>query len=159
MPALRFETRPSSAGNATIVFGPWPRDILVRSISMNVTLDAGTAQAVPFVRMGNVDGNWLNLTPCGEDAVALGGESVQVQAYPGTGDSPTIVAGARSTVPRLFINLPYNLILPQRHTIMIGMTGGAAADFIGAVFLCIEYGARDQALPKPGGPPSSKNNP
>ena len=83
MPALRFETRPSSAGNATIVFGPWPRDILVRSISMNVTLDAGTAQAVPFVRMGNVDGNWLNLTPCGEDAVALGGESVQVQAYPG----------------------------------------------------------------------------
>jgi hypothetical protein len=85
--------------------------------------------------------------------------TVNLQAFPGCGPSVTATPGGAGldSFPSWHIPIPYNLIIPQRSTVKIGLSGAVAGDTIVTPVLCLEYSAA--AKTKPGAPPSSKNNP
>jgi len=158
VPEIRFENRVGFAGNGSALFGPWQAAILVRTIQFSVIIDAALGDRIPTVEFGNVDGYWLRCVPAGQEAQLGPGEQGEVCAFPNAGVSITRdAAGVRTTGPRLVIPIPYNLIVPQRHTVRVRLLGGQVADSVAAIILCLEY-SKEAYLTK-GKPKAAKNNP
>jgi len=142
-----------------VTWGPWQADVLLRSMSARLATDANPGERVPVLQLGNIDGTWLICAPAGKEAAAAEDQNVTINAYPAAGESCTHTQDGTAVLgnPHLAISIPYNLIVPQRHTVTLTIDQGQPGDLVQNLFLCLEY-SREAFVAK-GKPKAAKNNP
>jgi hypothetical protein len=173
MPAIRVESRPFTVDATTtgLTFGPWPHDVLIRSMNWlwNYSTQAATRRQRVFASM-NASQAMLDVSEAGDWAWDADGSARAGQgaAFPGATTTPRIKVDGVGQITSLdgtglwiHLAIPYNLIIPQRGIFGVFIDNAQTGDTLSNAILTLEYGATRPALPKEEGrgPRSSKNNP
>jgi hypothetical protein len=144
-------------------FGPWPQDVLIRSVYFTVHFEGlgSPGRRLPHVYVEQFPGQPIVHFPASTDEVPnyVADFDGKATAFPGAGVSPLFDSAHAIIINGYFaIPISYNLIIPQRGRLVISILGAQPGDLIMSPVLCLEY-AGITARPKAGAPLSSKNNP
>lgn len=163
MPLIRVETKPITvtATVAGLQFGPWPQDVLIRSLFCNAAITAVAGARIPRIGWSLYPGQGMCEAYANSELILTTppgtGISATIAAFPGAGlsnirdDTSAVIDKVRWQ-----ISIPYNLIIPQQGFLGIFLDT-SQADTLSNGVLVYEYGR--EATIKPGAPRSSKNNP